>query len=323
MNWKKVLLTLVLATFASDALAGGFLYWSIRGGGGTGSIRRCDVSNCVPTTVVSNIDPAGIDIDPVDEEIYWIDISLGQLRKAPAAGGSPVLVFDPTPAIGIQIAVDPVSRKVYWRQNALERIVRANLDGTGLETAVLSNEAGCAPVCQPGGIEIDGGGGFIYWAESYPGTDEVRRRSTALGAIEAIVTSATAPGAIALDVANDRVFLQKDSPSALARGAISTPPNTAVVLAPVSTQRHDTLALDAADGLLYVALTASSKIQRCSTSDCDELSDLTDVVTGESVDSIAFLPVAATVPVASGPLRLGLLTALLLVAAWGLGRTTT
>jgi hypothetical protein len=73
--------------FAHAASAEGHLYWSI-GSSPTGLIQRCDVDACVPETSVSGIGAIGIDVDPVEREIYWADLSVNQIRKATETGAS-------------------------------------------------------------------------------------------------------------------------------------------------------------------------------------------------------------------------------------------
>jgi len=61
-----------------------------------------------------------------------------------------------------------------------------------------------------------------------------------------------------------------------------TPPNASVQQAPFTISGADSLATDEATGLLYVAQPSAGRILRCPVSDCDEVSDLVEVVTGQS-----------------------------------------
>jgi len=55
------------------------------------------------------------------------------------------------------VAVDSAAQKLYWTEVEPEyRIVRANLDGSGVETVIALD-------AKPGGLEIDRARGKIYW----------------------------------------------------------------------------------------------------------------------------------------------------------------
>jgi DNA-binding beta-propeller fold protein YncE len=58
----------------------------------------------------------------------------------------------------LSVAVDPTNSKVYWTDRVLNRVSRANLDGTGVETLVNLSRP-------PRGIAVDAAGGKIYWGE--------------------------------------------------------------------------------------------------------------------------------------------------------------
>lgn len=66
---RAIWLSTLSFLFTHVASAGGHLYWSM-GSAATGQIQRCDVDACVPETIVSGIGAIGIDVDPVEREIY-------------------------------------------------------------------------------------------------------------------------------------------------------------------------------------------------------------------------------------------------------------
>jgi len=131
----------------------------------------------------------------------------------------------------------------------------------------------------------------------------VRRRETALAAPgeNVVTTIASAVHSVALDEGNDRLFT--GGSSGIESGAISTPPNASVLQAPFSFSLADSLEVDEASGWLYVAQPSNGRILRCPVSDCDEVSDLVEVITGQTqLGGIALLPGSAEpVPVPALP----------------------
>ena len=96
------------------------------------------------------------------------------------------------------ITVNPAStyRKIYWADSDKDRIERANLDGSQIETLVngLGSDG-------PEGIAIDLGGGKIYWTES----DRVRRANLDGSQIETLGTKWGDD--IALDLGQGKIYL--------------------------------------------------------------------------------------------------------------------
>ena len=100
-----------------------------------------------------------IALDPSGGKMYWTDQSDSGVYRANLDGTSVVQMFS-----GVNetrgIALDLNNDKVYFTQKGGNTsILRGDLDGTDLETLV--NNGGV----RPGGIDLDPGGGFMYWTD--------------------------------------------------------------------------------------------------------------------------------------------------------------
>jgi hypothetical protein len=137
-------------------------------------IRRANADgSCVENIITSGLGfPSAIDVDPVGRKIYWGDQAdkMQALWRADLDGSNAELIV-PTP-FHRGVAVDAVNGKVYWTTSISQfkgEILRANLDGTDVETVVTSLDTSF----KPADIELDIEGGFIYWTDYV--VDIVRR----------------------------------------------------------------------------------------------------------------------------------------------------
>jgi hypothetical protein len=93
------------------------------------------------------------------------------------------------------LALDPVEGKLYWSiPEGDERIMRMNIDGTGLEV-VLEEDGGFSAA----GIALDVGSRKIYWTDPEGGV--IRRANLDGSEIETLVMGLDDPRGIALSLA--------------------------------------------------------------------------------------------------------------------------
>jgi len=97
------------------------------------------------------------------------------------------------------IALDIVGGKLYWTDSGTQRILRANLDGTGAEDLVTTE------LSYPCGIALDAAGGKMYWTDYF--TDKICRANLDGTVIEDLITTGLSyPYRIAIDSAGGKMY---------------------------------------------------------------------------------------------------------------------
>jgi len=146
-----------------------------------GSDRKIIVEHCPH--------PDGIAVDAEAGHIYWTNMGVspivndGSIERADLDGSNRRMIVPPggtfTPK---QLHLEKASGKLYWSDREGMRVMRANLDGSQLETLVDSSNGEGRPgkdetkCCV--GITVDPKFGKIYWTQKGPtkgGTGSVRR----------------------------------------------------------------------------------------------------------------------------------------------------
>ena len=119
--------------------------------------------------------PDGIGIDEQAGHIYWTNMGNpkandGSIERADLDGGNRTTIVPPgatfTPK---QLTLDRKGRKVYWSDREGMRVMRANFDGSQIETLVDTSEGDQRPGRDETkwcvGIAVDHDAGQIYWTQ--------------------------------------------------------------------------------------------------------------------------------------------------------------
>jgi sugar lactone lactonase YvrE len=119
--------------------------------------------------------PDGLAIDVAAGHLYWTNMGNpkandGTIFRSDLDGGNMTTIIAPggtfTPK---QLQIDKPSGKLYWSDREGMRVMRANLDGSDIETLVNTSQGNPRPGADPNkwcvGIAVDAGAGKFYWTQ--------------------------------------------------------------------------------------------------------------------------------------------------------------
>jgi hypothetical protein len=126
--------------------------------------------------------PDGIVLDLAKGHFYWTDMGIpnrndGKIERADLDGRNRTTIIPEgathTPK---QIHLDSSSGKLYWSDREGMRVMRANLDGSHIETLVDTSQGDARPGADAQkwcvGITVDADRGHIYWTQKGPDNGE-------------------------------------------------------------------------------------------------------------------------------------------------------
>lgn len=149
----------------------------------------------------------GLDFDPAAAKLFWSHVSTpGLIRKANADGSNPQLLVSNL-KLPRGLALDTSNGWMYWGEappqgNAMGLVRRARLDGSGLQTVftLIPYDPSFSYVGKPC---VDPVNGYVYFCAA----NEIRRvRLDGTGPVQVVVRGVNTVTAVALDVANDRIY---------------------------------------------------------------------------------------------------------------------
>jgi DNA-binding beta-propeller fold protein YncE len=122
--------------------------------------------------------PDGVVVDAAAGHIYWTNMGNfkendGAILRSDLDGKNVITIVPPggtfTPK---QIKLEKKSGKLYWTDREGMRVMRANLDGSNIETLVDTSHGDTRPGQDVGkwcvGIAVDAEGGKFYWTQKGP-----------------------------------------------------------------------------------------------------------------------------------------------------------
>ena len=124
--------------------------------------------------------PDGLVVDAAARHLYWTNMGSlkendGSILRSDLDGRNITTIIPPggtfTPK---QIQIDKRNRKLYWSDREGMRVMRANLDGSRIETLVDTSQGDSRPGPDARkwcvGIAVDAAGGKFYWTQK--GSDD-------------------------------------------------------------------------------------------------------------------------------------------------------
>jgi len=173
-------------------IAAGKMYW---GDQTTEELLRADLNGANIEILGGTPFFRGIALDSASGLIYWSTshtASTGRILRS-NLDGSGQLVAVPISGSSFKpgsIALDVTAGKIYWADGVTKFIRRSNLDGSGIEDLLNTQNIG-----PPRAIALDLAAGLIYWGQDVVDQDsdaflfgEIRRMTLAGGFIETVVS---------------------------------------------------------------------------------------------------------------------------------------
>jgi hypothetical protein len=130
------------------------------------------------TLVTGCRNPDGVAVDVDAGHIYWTNMGVpsrndGSIERADLDGGNRrIIVPEGGTFTPKQMTLDRTNRKIYWSDREGMRVMRANLDGSSIETLVDTSGGDERPgrdlLKQCVGIVVDVVRGHFYWTQKGP-----------------------------------------------------------------------------------------------------------------------------------------------------------
>jgi hypothetical protein len=163
---------------AQEKAAGGRIFFLDIGHGGRVLSANADGSNVAVVSPSRAIGPDGVVVDAAARQIFWttmgkVNDNDGTIERADLDGGHAMTVV---PSGGTftpkQIKLDAAHHKLYWSDREGMRVMRANVDGSSVETLVVTGVGDAARRDARNwcvGIAIDVARGQVYWTQKGSG----------------------------------------------------------------------------------------------------------------------------------------------------------
>lgn len=176
---------------ADLVVKGDQLFWTEQGGN---RIRRAALNGTAITDIVTGLNaPYYLDVDPVNDVVYWSDFNSGTIHSGGIGIGQTDFITGLDRVRDVELDLD--ANKIYWADRDRPDIRRQNLDGTGSEVLFTAADG----LGRPHGLWIDTNNNLLYWTDTTTG-DVVRGSMDGTGSPEIIANGPTSNGPWALQL---------------------------------------------------------------------------------------------------------------------------
>lgn len=252
----------------------------------TGKIRRAHLDGSYVKDIVKKLKaPKSLALDMLRRKVYWTDESTRKIQRSDLTGrnvkniitgfkfpsgsgtlsircrngnctgvaswkGGEVWLSENLLITPGSIALDVQRKKMYWINRMLDRIQRANLDGSDVEDLV--------PWAFSNSLILDRSRGKIYWTDY--SESKIRRANLDGSNVEDIVSTSHEPVSLVLDVARRKIYWtiwkQEFGPHTIQRANLDGSDVEEIF---TNSYRLTSLALDPVGGKLYWITSGSNK----------------------------------------------------------------
>ena len=91
----------------------------------------------LPFTAISR--PVALDYDPIEDRVYWTDVTRKTISRAFMNGSAQEVLFDMKVEIPDGLAVDFLGRNLYWTDTGTNKLEVSKLDGSYRTALVTRN----------------------------------------------------------------------------------------------------------------------------------------------------------------------------------------
>ena len=162
------------------------LYYLVQGV--NGRIASLSPSGGSPTTVLAGLrnSPDGIAVDKPAGYIYFSNMTPGTVMRTSLNGTGLRTLVSGKFRVGKQLVlvVEGGVKKLYWADREGMKVMRCNIDGSGVETVVDTSRDACTgSQCKHAvGVAVDARNGWVYWTQKGAGgTGSIHRAPTRVG----------------------------------------------------------------------------------------------------------------------------------------------
>jgi hypothetical protein len=191
------------------------------------AIKRVHVNGGAVTTILSGIDPFGIDVDIANGHIYYADFVADHIRRISMGGTGATTIVSGTANTDYSrmLKLDLVNGKIYFTDANQGTIKRCNLNGTGLTTLVT----GMGNIV---GLGLDVPNNKMYYS-SYS-FSQIRRANLDGTGVTTLLSGLNVPLGLSLDLNAGKIYHAEGSGNKVSVCNLDGTGNTAIITSGLS-----------------------------------------------------------------------------------------